>query len=257
MVDIPFGPWLPDQMSLENKGAERALNVIPVTARTYGPIYDLAESFNALGTACLGAASFRGIGGTVANFAGTASKLYNLQSSVWTDVSKVGGYSVAVNDKWSFTQFGDDVIATNGTDNPQVWTIGTSSVFADLGGSPPVSRLCAQVRDFVFLGKEALAKSTLQWCSINNDAEWTPGINQGDEQEIPSGGSIMSMVGGEICIVISESAISRLIVPSGLTRKSASIRPISTTWSALMIRSTSFTSVHIRVCRARMAPLIR
>lgn len=210
MVDIPFAEWLPDQMSLESPGADKALNVIPITQRTYGPINDLAESFNALGTACVGAGSFRGeTSGTVLNVAGTSTKLYNLDSSVWTDHSKMGGYTVAVGDRWSFTQFGDDVIAANGTDNLQVFTIGSSTDWADLGGSPPVGRFVAQVRDFVFTGRLVNALNRLQWCSINNDTEWTAGINQGDDQDIPAGGSIMSMVGGEIGVVISESAINR------------------------------------------------
>lgn len=209
MVDIPFGEWLPDQMSLESSGGDKALNVIPLTQRTYGPINDLSESFNALESTCLGAGSFRGIGGTVLNVAGTASKLYNLESSVWTDRSILGGYAVATGDRWCFTQFGNDIIATNGTNNPQAWTIGSSSAWADLGGSPPVSRFCCQVRDFVFLGRISSALNKVQWSSINNDVEWTAGVNQGDDQEIPTGGSIMSMVGGEIAIVISESAINR------------------------------------------------
>lgn len=209
MTDIVLGPWLPDQMTLESSGAEKALNVIPVTERTYAPILSLSETWNALATACLGAASFRGIAGTVANFSGTASKLYQLQNSVWTDVSKVGGYTVATGDYWSFSQFGNDVIAVNGTDNPQKWTIGSSSAWADLAGSPPVARFTASVRDFVFLARFSSAQNKLQWSSINNDAEWTAGLNQGDDQEIPTGGSIMGMVGGEIGVVLSESAINR------------------------------------------------
>jgi len=209
MATIRFGKWLPDQFSLSGAGAEKALNVIPITAATYGPIASLSESWNALDSTCLGAASFRGIGGTVLNVAGTASKLYNLESSTWTDRSKVGGYAVATGDKWSFAQFGNDIIAVNGFDSPQVWTIGTSAIWANLGGSPPVARFVSQVRDFVFMGRISGALNKLQWSSINNDAEWTAGLNQGDDQEIPTGGAIMSMVGGEICIVISESAINR------------------------------------------------
>lgn len=208
-MDIGFGRWLPDQMTLESQGAEKALNVVPITSRTYGPIYALSESWNALDSACLGAASFKGINGTVVNFAGTASKLYQLQSSVWTDVSKMGGYAVTTGDKWSFSQFGDDVIAVNGTDAPQVWTIGSSTEWADLGGSPPVARFTAQVRDFVFLGRISAARNKLAWSAINNDAGWTAGVDQSDDQEIPTGGSIMSIIGGEIAIVLSDSAINR------------------------------------------------
>ena len=145
MVDIPFAEWLPDQMSLESPGGDKAMNVIPVTQRTYGPINDLSESFNALGTACLGAGSFRGeTNGAVLNVAGTATKLYNLDSSSWTDHSKGGGYAVAAGDRWCFTQFGDDVIASNGTDNLQFFTIGTSTDWADLAGSPPVGRFVTE-----------------------------------------------------------------------------------------------------------------
>jgi hypothetical protein len=208
-MEIKFGPYLPDQMSMGGIGTGTATNVIPLTKDTYGPIAGLSESWNALESACLGAASFRGIGGTVVNFAGTAAKLYQLQSSVWTDVSKLGGYAVATGDKWSFTQFGNDVIAVNGTDAPQVWTIGVSSAWADLAGSPPISRFAAQVRDFVFLGRITSAQNKLAWSAINNDASWTAGVNQSDDQEIPTGGAIMSMVGGEICVVLSESSINR------------------------------------------------
>jgi hypothetical protein len=208
VATIQFGPWLPDRFSLD-KGSNLAKNVIPITTTTYGPIASLSESWNALGTACLGASSFRGASGTVLNVAGTTSKLYNLESSVWTDRSKLGGYAVAVGDKWSFTQFGDDVIAVNGFDTPQYWTIGVSAKWADLPGSPPAARFAAQVRDFVFLGRLPTALNKVQWSSINNDGEWTAGLNQGDDQTIPTGGSVMSIVGGEIGIVISESAINR------------------------------------------------
>jgi hypothetical protein len=210
MAEIRFGKWLPDQFSLSGLGAEKALNVVPVTEASYGPIPALAESWNALEGTCLGAGSFRGqSNGAVLNVAGTASKLYNLESSVWTDRSKMGGYTVATGDKWCFTQFGDDVIASNGTDDLQVWTIGTSTDWADLGGSPPAGRFVAQVRDFVFTARMSGALNKVAWSAINNDTGWTAGVDQSDDQLIPIGGAIMSMVGGEICVVISESGINR------------------------------------------------
>lgn len=51
-----------------------------------------------------------------------------------TDVSKTGTYA---NTEWSFAQYGDWVIATNGVDNPQIMKGIATGTFVDLAGSPP------------------------------------------------------------------------------------------------------------------------
>src|SRR5262249_6785856 len=149
-------PYLPDLPPRDNPGALEAKNVIPKIA-SYGPFADFASNTDALTARCQGAFSCRDLAGNVHNFAGDATKLYKLASSglTWSDVSRTvgGAYSVDTANGWSFTQFGNYVIAVNGTDVPQVYQLGTSTNFAALSGSPPTGRFVATVREFVVIGR--------------------------------------------------------------------------------------------------------
>ena len=186
-------------------------NVLPLTTRTYGPIGTLSAATGALVATCRGAGFFRGIGGTIFNCAGTSVKLYKLASGAWSNITRSSAvdYAVQTEDMWAFTQFGDRVIAVNGTDNVQYYDIGSSTNFEPLAGSPPIGRYVASVRDFVFIGRIVSAANKLQWSGFNNSANWTIGTNQSDDAEIPTGNKIMGIVGGEYATVFSEEAINR------------------------------------------------
>lgn len=205
---IPVAEWLPDQAPLTG-GATIAQNVYPRTMGSYGPIGALSGLGNALGARCQGAASYRGSDGVVGTFAGDASKLYQWDGTAWQDVSILGGYTTADNDLWDFAQYGNFVFATNGTNNPQYFELGTSTLFADVPDSPPIARFCEGVRDFVLLGRLSTGQNYVQWSEINDPESWGIGINQGDVQPIPTGGRVMGIVGGEYAIVFMETAIHR------------------------------------------------
>ena len=211
MPEIPINEWLPDQMALDNAGNVNVSNVLPLTTRTYGPIGTLSAATSALAATCMGAGFFRGIGGTILNCAGTSVKLYKLASGAWSNITRSSAvdYAVQTDDMWAFTQFGDRVIAVNGTDAAQYYDIGSSTNFEPLAGSPPVGRYVASVRDFVFIGRIASAANKLQWSGFNNSANWTIGTNQSDDAEIPTGGKITGIVGGEYATVFSEESINR------------------------------------------------
>lgn len=208
---IRFGEWLPDQPELENPGALEALNCVPLPGDSYGPWRALEEVGNALTARCRGALSARGIGGTIFVTAGDATKLYQWDGDSWNDVSRLvgGAYAVATEDMWSLTQFGDTVVAVNGTDAAQKWTIGSSSNYAALGGSPPIGRFVTTIKDFVQIARISGAKNKLQWSAINNAEGWTVGTNQSDEQELPDGGQIMGQAGGEYGHIWTERCIYR------------------------------------------------
>ena len=89
---IPVGPWLPDLPALANPGALEALNVIP-DAASYRPLPAFAEQGNAMAARVQGAIYARGVGGTIAQFAGDGTKLYRWDSSGvnWQDVSRIAG----------------------------------------------------------------------------------------------------------------------------------------------------------------------
>lgn len=202
--------WLPDQPSIDSPGSANILNVLPI-ARGYRPFKDISVETTALAARCQGAAGFRSVNdGTVANFAGNVSKLYKLGSATWTDVSKMGGYTVVATEYWRFAQFGDRVLATQSGNPVQYWDLGSSSAFADLAGTPPQAKHIAIVRDFVVLGNLASAQSDIEWSGFNDSEGWTPGTNQCDVQTLPDGGAIQAIIGGEAGYVFQERAIRRL-----------------------------------------------
>lgn len=211
---IPVGPWQPDLPALENPGALEAKNVIP-DAASYRPLPALAPAGGALSQRVQGAIVARGEGGTIANFAGDATKLYRWDNAgvTWTDVSRsVGGpYGTPADGGWSFAQFGDLVVAANGVDAPQKFAIGSATTFSALGGTPPVARFVATVRDFLVMGRLSGLAQRVQWSGINNAETWTPSPStQADLQDLPDGGYVMGIVGGEHGLVFQERAIKRM-----------------------------------------------
>lgn len=110
-----------------------------------------------------------------------------------------------------FTQFGTLAIAVNGIDAPQKFNLSTGTNWETLGGSPPIGTFIATVRDFVFMGKIGSTPQRLQWSPFNN-AEGTWGqvaATQADFQDLPTGGNITGIVGGEYAVVVSENAVRR------------------------------------------------
>ena len=212
MPQIPFGEWLPDIAPTLGQ-TTFAQNVVPITVGSYGPVGDLQSVGSALNGRCQGAASYRGEDGTVGTFAATASKLYHWNGTDWDDVSKSGGYTTADEDQWDFAQFGNYVIATNFTNEVQYWQLGVSTAFADLadlGDSPPQARFAEAVRGFMVLGRTSDGQNFISWSSIEDISGWTPGVNQSDEQELPVGGRVMGIVGGQYGLVFCETAVYRL-----------------------------------------------
>ena len=152
---IEYGEWAPDLPDPFQPGLTKAQNVIALDrGYTYIRNQETASS-NGLDARLRGAITTQN-GSTIIDFLGNASKLYShsTHTGALSDVSKVGGYSTSL--WWDFAQYGKYVIAVNGgtsgADNPQVWELGTSSAFADLGGSPPKAETIAVVRDFVVMG---------------------------------------------------------------------------------------------------------
>jgi hypothetical protein len=206
---IPFAEFAPDQPGLDSGASGHVLNVVPLTAQSYGPLPALAPVGTALSARCQGAASFRGPDGSILNVAGDAAKLYRWDGASWNDVSRLSGpYSTAPEQGWSYTQFGSKVVAVNGSDQPQVIDIASPNPFADLPG-PQKARFAATVRDFVMLGQLDTDQSAVQWSAINDISSWSPGIDQSDIQSFPDGGRVTGLVGGQYAIIFQETAIRR------------------------------------------------
>lgn len=207
---IPFGDWTPDQPALNNPGTDYVMNVIPFSGH-YGPQRDFSALTNALDSACQGAVSLQAQDGTVVGYAGDAAKLYELSGGdTWSDASKGGGYTTSQDDYWGFAEFGDLVVAVNGTDAPQKIVPTVGGPFADLGGSPPVARYVAVVRDHVVLAGLLNYPNAVHWSAFNDAEGWTIGTDLSDRQIFPDSGWVKGIVGGEVGYVFTERQIIRM-----------------------------------------------
>lgn len=214
---IKFGEWLPDQPDLNLNGVTVAKNVIP-SSNGYRSLNDFLSFSNATDAKIKGLFAAKANDGTVNLFCGNETKLlkFNAATSNLDDVTKSGGsYSVsAENERWRFVQFGTSVIACGGVGEPlQEFTLGSDTLFADLGGSPPKADFIAVVRDQVWTANidegSGRVPFRTRWSGINDATSWTTGTDQSDFQDIPDSGAITGLVGGEYAVILSERSISR------------------------------------------------
>ncbi len=224
MADIPFGDYLPDQATFNNPGSTVAKNCLPRTAGSYGPLGALANVASALDSRCQGGYGSKDDDGDVLTFAGDAAKLYTVAGGAPADVSKAGNYTVDTEEAWEFAQFGQDIVALNIGTDPQVYTLDSSSLFADLGGSPPKARHINQWRGFCVLGNldESGTKypNRIRWSAINDHTDYPTigssdaAAKQSDQNDFDVGSwvqAIVGPVGGIDGAVFCETAIYRAV----------------------------------------------
>lgn len=196
---VAFGPLAPDLPPSD--AVEEAENVIP-HPNGYGPV----GSFQALTPVLAGfrgGAAFLASDGLSSFLSGTATDLWRYSSGAWASV--LGSLTAT---RWRFAQFGDNVIATNGA-APVSYDL-SSGTAAALAGSPPVSDMVTTVRDFVVVAGDPALRQRVTWSGLNDSTEWTPTENQSDFQDLPDGGEIMGLAGGEYGIVLQRNAIKRM-----------------------------------------------
>lgn len=205
---VPLGEYLPDRPALDNPGLLVADGVWPV-ANGYKPVGEFGASPNGtLAADCFGAGSARSNAGVTFTIAGTSTNLYRYTASGFSSVGS--GYTASQAVGWRMVQWGNLILATNGTNAVQVLDMGGAGTFGALGGSPPTADLIAVVRDFVLLGRAGGDPRLLHWSGINNETQWTIGSNQSDTQTMPTGGEIIGITGGEFGIVLQEHRVVRM-----------------------------------------------
>ena len=216
---IKFGELQADLPAYQNSGAFKADNVIPLTEG-----YKSLAGFQALSTtgltgSAVGLFSAFQAGG-VTNYAGDATKLYQMNSSQeFIDKSKAGGYNNSTTegsrDYWAFTQFGTNIIATNHADNIQKFDEGTDSAFSDLVSIK--AKYITVINNFVVAGYTTESSTgynqRVKWSALNDSSDWTPSqsTQSGYQDIVGPHGNLMGIVGGEQSgIVIFERAIYRM-----------------------------------------------
>lgn len=203
---IPFGNFAPDASVFDPSACDTLVNVMP-KAKSFGPFPGFVPLTSALAARPQGSFLAFVDNGSYLLFAATADKIYKMDPDTlgWTDVSKTGGYSTATDQKWSFAQFGDLVIAVNGIDTPQSYNVTSSTAFADLSSDAPIARYVTTVGDFVMLGHLSTDARRVQWSGLNQADFWTSRVHSSDFQSLPSGGELMAIVGGISGMVIFQA----------------------------------------------------
>jgi hypothetical protein len=220
-MQLKFGEWLPDQPEHLNPGANVATNVY-FARDSYKRFPSLVNySTNNIGADCRGGGSFRDNAGNVYNFVAKNTDIYQLDGGTFT--SRKGSLTGTNTDYWTFTQFGNYVIASNGVDAPQYYLMGTSTNFANLSaiasdGTPPTFRVSGVIRDFLVTGNQSSNQNRVQWSGINDITTWTAGSKLADSQDLPgSGGEIVAITSGELGYVFRQNQIVRMDFVGGAT----------------------------------------
>ena len=220
-MQIPFGEWLPDQPEYLNPGANTANNVY-FARQSYKRFPSLvAYSSNNIGANSRGAGSFRDNSNNVFNFVANNTDIFQLDGGTFT--SRKSSLTGTDTDYFTFTQFGQFVVASNGKDAAQYYEMGTSTNFANLStigtsGTVPVFKVSGVVRDFFVTGNHTNNSNRIQWSGINDLTTWQPGTKQSDLQDLPgSGGQITHITSGEIGYVFRQNQIIRMDYVGGAT----------------------------------------
>ncbi|MEK1929848.1 MAG: hypothetical protein AAAC47_08665 [Pararhizobium sp.] len=216
MPSTPFAEFAPDQPPIGG-WTRHVLNVLPKTKSSYGPVYATDERGTSLVDTCQGAAAFRSTAdGTAVNFAGDLTNLYLADSAfTWSDVSGAT-YSTPTDGGWEFSQFNNTVIATNGVDNMQQWSIGTSAAFASMVSASastdaaPIARYIAVVKDFLMAANLSTNRAAVRWSEQFNYKSWRIGTNQSDDQDLPDNGAVTGVAGGQYGVVFQQHGINLL-----------------------------------------------
>ena len=218
MAFFPFGAYAPDVTDYQSKTVVYLNNVVP-RADGYGPVQAASAFSGALAAACRGFFKAINTDGTITFFAATSTRIYKMSNTdyTWSDVSLGGSAYTALSstDNWQFVQFGNFVIAVQANVAPQVFDLTSSSAFAALGGSPPQARYISIVGRFVVLSGLLNNPYRIQWSGLNATTTWTSGTNSSDYQDLPDGGIVRGVAGGEFGYIFQDTAIRRMVYAPG------------------------------------------
>lgn len=144
---------------------EKGMKAAP-TGQTPSDVPVLADT-------CAGAAVVTKLDGSRRIFAGTITKLYELQSGSWVDVSS-GTYTGTADSKWSITQFGNSTLASNKADTIQR-SAGSGS-FAAISGAPKAKIVFSVGTQVMALNVNDGTDKPDGWhcCAVYDETDWTP-----------------------------------------------------------------------------------
>lgn len=152
-------------------------NVVPYEGGVKGAPTAISTTAAALAAECRGAVVATKLDGSRRIFAGTQTKLYELNGTSWTDRS-AGSYTGSSESRWSFCQFGDTTIASNLSDAMQSSSAGA---FAAIAGAPKAKIVVSASNNFVIAfntNDGTYGQSPDRWwcCAQSDQTSWTPSV---------------------------------------------------------------------------------
>lgn len=209
MSFIPIAPYCPDDAVLNSECSENICNVL-LGPNSYLPMPSLEPISQALKGEIYGSMAMRDAEGKVIIFVATSSKLYMMDNgeNSWRDISREGvPYAASNIAQWNFAIFGNYIIAVNANDKPQIFEIGRSTKFRDMGGNPPRAGLVKIWGDFVCLMQLPDHPNRVHWSGLNDAEFWKVGERNCDYQDFPQGGRVQNSSEDSNPIIFLESAI--------------------------------------------------
>jgi hypothetical protein len=208
---VTFGEWMPDQTGLSGSLTD-AKNVVS-QAIGYGPFPTPVSFSSAAAENLTSLYAAKAPDSNTYFFAAGATKIYTVSGSgTLTQVNT--GLTTGTNDRVRFTQFGKSVIICNNAEKLKSWVLGTSTTFAEVAATAPIAKFITVVRDFVVCAntfETTQQQYRVRWSAINDETDWVENVNtQSDYQDIPDGGQIMGIRGGEFGLVLLERSIHRM-----------------------------------------------
>lgn len=178
MMFVPLSGFAPDLDPTTPGVIVAASNVIPTLKGMKAGYSAVSAGAAALAAACKGAAALRKLDETNRLFAGTATAIYELNSTTWTNRTRAvgGAYTLATANRWRYAQYGNVSLAAAKSDTLQS---STSGAFADIAGAPKFDSIIT-VNDFVIGFNYNNGTDTVDgwFCSALGDyTNWTPSVS--------------------------------------------------------------------------------
>lgn len=201
-ITIPLPEFAPDQ-SIHSNVLLTCDGVYPAKDG-YRPVQDVTPLSDALAADFQGGISAISADGSSYLLAGTAAGLYRLQSDeTWSTLVT----ALSISGRWRFAQFGNYVVAVNGSDTREVdLAAGTASIIA---AAPSATSICV-VGDHVVLGQPGGAINSVKWSAFADHTGWIDATNQAGSQPMQTGGAVMGLAGGEYGIILQRERIVRM-----------------------------------------------
>jgi hypothetical protein len=199
--------------------ASRTITNVAKTSQVVTITTSVAHGFSIGDSVTVAATSTTAVNGTFNIDTVTSTTFTYAQSggniSTTADTGTVTfAYVTPTNQRWRFTQFGNVLIAANGGNRLQGYNLNSSSTFQDLAADAPQSRYVTVVRDFVvsaYVNSSTVYPYRVQWSALGDESSWAnSATTQADFQDIPDGGSIVGITGGEYGLVFMDRSIHRM-----------------------------------------------